>query len=62
MLVLSRRVNENIIISDNIVVEVLEIRHGTVKIGIQAPKEILIMRGELTGPYAKTCERKEEKK
>jgi carbon storage regulator len=47
MLVLSRKLNESIIISDNIRVTVVEIGHGKVRIGIDAPPDVEIMREEL---------------
>ena len=47
MLVLTRRIDEAIIISDDIVVTVLEISGERVKLGIVAPKEITILRQEL---------------
>ncbi|MFW6273328.1 MAG: carbon storage regulator CsrA [Halanaerobium sp.] len=47
MLVLSRKLNEKIIINENIEVEVLSIESGSVKLGITAPKEIEILRQEL---------------
>ncbi|MEK7061634.1 MAG: carbon storage regulator [Patescibacteria group bacterium] len=48
MLVLSRKKNEEIVISDNIKIVVLEIMNGTtVRLGIEAPKEIPIYRKEL---------------
>jgi carbon storage regulator len=47
VLVLSRRREESIRISDNIVVTVLEIRGNRVRIGIDAPREILVLRTEL---------------
>ncbi len=47
MLVLSRKEEEWIRIGDNIYVYVLEIKPGCVKLGIRAPKEIPILRGEL---------------
>jgi carbon storage regulator len=53
MLVISRKPNQLIRISDDIVVRVLEVRGNDVKIGIEAPKHIAIMRGELTGPCLK---------
>ena len=47
MLVLSRKLNEKIIIDDNIEIEVLSIEKGNVKLGITAPKDIEILRQEL---------------
>lgn len=53
MLVVTRRPKQTIKINDNIVVEVLIIKDGSVKLGIVAPKDIPVMRGELKGPCRK---------
>ena len=47
MLVLTRRLEEKIKIGDNIIVSILDIEGGAVKIGIEAPKEIQILRMEI---------------
>ena len=47
MLILSRKENESITIGDNITIKVISIDKGTVKIGIDAPPELLILREEL---------------
>jgi carbon storage regulator len=47
MLVLTRKVNESIIINGNITVTLLEIEGDKVKIGIAAPREVAIFRKEL---------------
>lgn len=47
MLVVSRKSGESILIGDNIEVCILEVGDGTVKIGIEAPKSIKILRKEL---------------
>lgn len=47
MLVLNRRSKESLIIGDDIVVTVVEIRGNQVKISIEAPKDIKIWRKEL---------------
>ncbi len=47
MLVLSRREGERLMIGDNIVFTVLEIRGPNVRIGIEAPKEIPVYREEV---------------
>jgi len=47
MLVLARKLNESIVINDNITVKVISIEKGVVKLGIDAPREISIIRNEL---------------
>lgn len=47
MLVLTRRVDESIAIGDNIVLTVLAIEGERVKIGINAPRDIVILRQEV---------------
>jgi len=47
MLVLSRKKGESIILQDNIEITILEVNADTIKIGIQAPKEIDIVRKEI---------------
>ena len=47
MLVLSRKVNETIQIGDDIEIRILEVKGDTVRIGIEAPKSVDILRGEL---------------
>ncbi len=48
MLVLSRKPEESIIIGGNITVKILSVERNRVKIGIDAPEDISILRGELT--------------
>lgn len=56
MLVLTRRIGEQLLIGDDIVVEVIRVDEDRVRIGIQAPLDLRILRlpehGEkrLTGP------------
>jgi len=47
MLVLSRKKNESIIISDHITVTVIEIRGDKVRLGIEAPKDVTVHRREV---------------
>ena len=47
MLVLSRKLNESIVINDNIVVTVLGVKGDRVRIGIDAPGEIPVHRREV---------------
>ena len=47
MLVLSRKLDESIVIGDDIVVRVISVDKGVVKLGIDAPKNLSIVRSEL---------------
>ncbi len=47
MLVLGRKQNETIIVNGNIRIQVVGISGNTVRLGIDAPRDISIMRGEL---------------
>ena len=47
MLVISRKVDESLLIGDAIVVTVLAIEGDRVKIGINAPRETIILRQEI---------------
>ena len=47
MLVLTRKAAETIRIGNDIVIKVIKTAKGTVKIGIEAPANIRVMRGEL---------------
>jgi len=47
MLVLSRKKNESIVINDNIIITVVEIRGDKVRLGIIAPKEVSVHRQEV---------------
>lgn len=47
MLVLSRKPNETIKIGDQIEVRIIEVKGDTIRIGIEAPKSVEILRGEL---------------
>jgi carbon storage regulator len=47
MLVLSRRVGEKILIGDNIAVTIVRIAPGIVRVGVEAPAEMPIVREEI---------------
>ncbi len=47
MLVLTRKLEESIVIGDDIVVTILSIDRDKVKIGIAAPRDVPLMRKEL---------------
>jgi carbon storage regulator CsrA len=47
MLVLARKLDESIVIGENIIVKVISIDKGVVKLGIEAPAAVSIVRNEL---------------
>lgn len=47
MLILSRKLEEAIWLGDNIKIKIMGIEKGTVKIGIDAPSDVTILREEL---------------
>lgn len=47
MLVLTRKLGETIVISDDIVIKVVDIHGKQIRLGIEAPPEITIFRGEI---------------
>jgi carbon storage regulator len=60
MLVLSRRTNETLVIDNNIRFTVLSVHGNQVRIGIEAPEDIIILREEIIhnasrGPLADTA-------
>ena len=50
MLVLSRKPGEKILIGDNVTVTIVRIGPNTVRIGIEAPRDMNIVREELCEP------------
>jgi carbon storage regulator len=47
MLRITRRTGERIMLGDDVIVEVLEVRGQTVRLGIDAPRSLLIYREEI---------------
>lgn len=47
MLVLSRKRDERIVINDNIIITLVEIRGEKVRLGIEAPEDVSIHREEV---------------
>jgi carbon storage regulator len=47
MLILSRKINEKIIIGEDISVSIIEIRGDQVRIGVDAPKTVKVYRQEV---------------
>ena len=47
MLILTRRVGESIVVADDIVLTVFEVRGDAVRIGIEAPRSVKVNRKEI---------------
>jgi carbon storage regulator len=47
MLILSRKVNEKIMIGDDISISIIEIRGDQVRIGVNAPRTVKVFRQEV---------------
>ena len=56
MLVLSRKLKEKIHIGHDITITVVRLDGGQVRLGIEAPREVPIVRGELPPPEAEERE------
>jgi carbon storage regulator len=50
MLVLSRKEGERIRLGDSIVVTVVRVSGGKVRLGIEAPADMIVLRDELSNP------------
>jgi len=47
MLILSRRINEKIMIGDDVSISIIEIRGDQVRIGVDAPRTVKVFRQEV---------------
>lgn len=47
MLVLARKLHQSVIIGDTIRITVLEVRDGQVRLGIDAPRDVFVLREEI---------------
>ncbi|MEZ6143700.1 MAG: carbon storage regulator CsrA [Zavarzinella sp.] len=47
MLVLSRKKNESVVINNNVVVTIVEVRGDKVRLGIVAPRDVSVHRQEI---------------
>ncbi len=54
MLVLSRKRNESIVINNDIIITIVEIRGDKVRLGIEAPKEVPVHRREVYDAIKRT--------
>jgi carbon storage regulator len=62
MLVLARKKDESVVIRDNIVITVVEIRGDRVRLGIEAPKEVAVHRKEIYDQIKESGRRKDSPK
>ena len=56
MLVLSRKVDQEVIVDGNIRIRVLQIKGNTIRLGIEAPSDVHIVRSELEKKDSRTAE------
>lgn len=54
MLVLSRKLNEKIVIGGDVVITVTKISGNRITLGIEAPRSIPVIRGDFDTPNAET--------
>jgi carbon storage regulator len=47
MLILTRKVNESLIVGDNITITVLGVKGNQVRIGVDAPRDVAVHREEI---------------
>lgn len=62
MLVLSRKVGERILIGDNIAITVVRVAGGGVRLGIEAPADLPVVREELAEAMRKAIREEEKQK
>ena len=58
MLVLSRKVGERILIGDNIAITIVRVAQGSVRIGVEAPDNLNVVREEVVIPIPSEGEEK----
>jgi carbon storage regulator len=61
MLVLTRKINESIVIDDDVSVLVVEVRGDRVRLGIEAPKDVVVHRKEVYDVIQETVQEKPQK-
>ena len=60
MLVLTRKLNETVQIGDDVTITVVRISGDTVRLGIEAPKDVPVHRGEVLEAIRQMEERDKE--
>jgi carbon storage regulator len=55
MLILTRKIGESLMINDNIIITVLGVKGTQVRLGVEAPKNIVVHREEI---YKKLSDKK----
>jgi len=60
MLVLSRRKNESIVIADDIIITVIDVRGDKVRLGIDAPRDVSVHRQEIYDVLRRETQREED--
>lgn len=63
MLILSRKEGQSIVVGDDLVLQIVNVKGGRVKVSIQGPPSIRIRRGELLArdsELQKTCSRQSD--
>jgi len=56
MLVLSRKINEEIVVGNKVIIKIVGVSGKKVRLGISAPQCISVRRGELVSPAAAACD------
>jgi carbon storage regulator len=56
MLVLTRKRNQSIVIGDNVRIVIVSIDRDQVRLGIEAPREVAVHRGEIHGTVPQPSE------
>lgn len=54
MLILSRRVSEKLTIGNNVTITVCKVKEGEVKLGIDVPADVVVMRDDAVAQAPKT--------
>ena len=56
MLVLSRKINQEIVVGNDVIIKIAGVSGKKVRIAISAPQSVSIRRGELVSPAAAACD------